>query len=178
MGTIIKMPSQAEPDTADWRTLLDMMVKISGSFMLVRFSQSGSQPMILKGSRFEINQSFYECTEDEAIPGWGNIGNNTSIYVYAYPNADVVTFAYSPAEPALDTIKGGLFSDANRCIGMVNKLSPTSWNIQTAAPQWILPWRTTNPIQYGSDGVVRFKLPTLTTAQEASTQDGDMWIRV
>jgi len=196
MATRIPTPAITGPNINDWQTLLTMNEKISGSFMVLNIvaSDGNNQPTVMRGSRFEINGSFFEVT---AVNGnvvgsagggiaWGSLTINQVFFIYAQPQGDTARFIYASQAPVFDPMRGGLFGPAgnadlgpSRCIGQVRRTgNGSTYDLAIAAPQWMVPLRQVpGPLQYDNvTGQFSFRLPVLSPAQAALTENGDMWI--
>lgn len=171
MATRIVEPASSNPQTTDWQNLLNKLTKTTGAHYIVGFTNMDNidEPEVVKGSRFEINGSFFEVTANEAITGWDDIVNERIAYVYAIPNSpnpeemSSCVFAYSITKPTLDVALGGLFDGTNRCIGWVFKRSATSWEQKAVwYPQFMIDVRTSSLLTYRG-GTIVARVPTLSS---------------
>jgi hypothetical protein len=109
-------PNQTIANLNDWRILIERTTFQGSGYMLVDWcgKQTTDIPVILKGSRIELNNSFYEVKKNEIINGWDNISDNTWCYVYlkAFLNG-TAEFNWSTTKPTFQIEKGGWFHPVN-----------------------------------------------------------------
>ena len=180
MANRIVEPASTDPDTIDWQNALNKLTKTTGSFLMVGLTNidNDNEPMVMEGSKFEINGAFFEVSVNETITGYDLIPVGKTAYIYAIPNTpdpisvSLCTFEYSETLPTLNLAKGGWFDGINRCIGWVIKDAPLSYtNKSIAFP--ILDLRPTNPLR-SVNGALRFQLNVVNDITLA--QNGDMWL--
>ena len=116
MALLITEPDAGPPDLPDWQNIIAKLTKTTGGLQLLDYyvdSVSGDFK-IKKGSRFEINGSFYAVgnTED-SIEDLGLVENARQFFVYAVPEVGGAKFIASHTVPRFDVEKGGFFDKTN-----------------------------------------------------------------
>jgi hypothetical protein len=119
MANIIQEPADNNPDTAAWQQFLFRTTFQGGGFMRLLLANLNTPgiPEVKKGSRLEVNGSFYVCSNetDEAVDT-GEIQNNDWVFVYAVPQADSVIFKCGNIRPSWDIGKSAWYDGMNRCV--------------------------------------------------------------
>jgi len=121
MAVLINRPVDSNPDTIAWQILLNRVDRVSNGWGIVDFTEKQSEavPLIMAGSRFELNGSYWECLQDEVIEEWTNTPYGW-VYAYAVPNLDntLVRFIWSNEKPVFRVDRGGYFHPTRneRCI--------------------------------------------------------------
>jgi len=128
MAIIIEEPNDVNPATIDWQKILSRTTFQGGGFMQLKISNLNNQnePVILRGSRLEVNSSFYICEDDEIINN--DISTEQWIYVYAIPQINSLLFEYSNIKPVFDTVKNGWYNENNRAIATMYKRTDGWWS--------------------------------------------------
>jgi hypothetical protein len=119
MTTIVQEPSDSNPITEDWQKFLYRTTLQGGGFMCLMLTNINNtdESRIMKGSRFEINHTFYKTLEDEAIqPPPEGLIDYMFYYVYAVPEIQSAYFIYLSQEPTFNPILGGWFSGSMRAV--------------------------------------------------------------
>jgi hypothetical protein len=132
MATLIPEPLSVNPLTADWQAQLLKDTKTAGGAIetcrLTNWDNT-AEPLVAKGSRFEINGSYYEVApDDEAITGWAGISVGATAYVYATPGSGSASFSYSSTVPTWDSAKGGWYNGTARALFRLTKTSATVYS--------------------------------------------------
>jgi hypothetical protein len=136
MAVMISEPVDSNPMTEDWQRLLSKLTATTGGLFLLDFTekQSLDVPMILAGSRFELNGSFYKVENDEEIQDFSEIDNGQA-YVYAESIGNgnlAVQFYFDNAAPTFQVAKGGWYHPAEnkRCIMSCFKENDTNCRLK------------------------------------------------
>ncbi|MCL2293573.1 MAG: hypothetical protein FWC36_01725 [Spirochaetes bacterium] len=132
MAKLISEPLDYNPQTEDWQKLLYKLTTTTGGLNLIEITQSDGEnpPRVVKGSRLEVNGSFYQVDEDELITGFSALPLNALSYIYAEPQENgVLLFNMSPAVPVMSIAKGGLFNGASRCIALIRRIGAAEYNL-------------------------------------------------
>jgi hypothetical protein len=118
MADIIVEPSNENPGTSDWQKNLLKMTMTTGGFLLIGLAEMDTPgvPVVMAGSRFEINGSFFCCPEDESVGGSPVKDSVNYIYAVPGPDGDVAAFRYGAEVPGWDAAKGGWYSGNDRAI--------------------------------------------------------------
>lgn len=128
----IPEPTKDEANIDDWYKILRRTTFQGGGFSKIMLTELNTSniPAVMKGSRVEVNNSFYVVTADETINDPGNLANEQWIFVYAVVQQDGVRFDYHNRRPEWDTAKCGWFDTVNltdRCIAKMYKRSDGWW---------------------------------------------------
>lgn len=117
MAVLVCEPSDYNPNTQDWQKFLYRTTLQGGGFMCLFFTNMNNtnRPKVMKGSRLEVNGSFYIVEDDEDIQV-DNLINGTIYYCYAIPEPGYLFFQLSDQEPAYDPVRGGWFSGSMRAV--------------------------------------------------------------
>jgi len=119
MAILIQEPDDKNPDIPDWQKLLYRTTIQGGGLLLVSLTNmtNTDRPMVVEGSRLEVNHSFYIATENEEIddPPDGLVSGQV-YFLYAIPHTESLSWQFLAVEPSFDTMKGGFFSGTMRAI--------------------------------------------------------------
>ena len=72
-------------------------------------------PILKRGTKFELNGSYYTLSSDTPIPAH-NITTNTQVYVYVYFTGQNITFEYSTDSPAWNEYKNAFYLGDKRAL--------------------------------------------------------------
>jgi len=130
MAGIIKEPQDCNPLTADWQSFLYRTTFQGGGFlkiMLTDLNTSGV-PRIAKGSRLEVNGTFYLVAAEEAVNNTYNVANEQWIFIYAVPQNQTLIFEYRNTMPVYSAEKNGYYSDFARAVAKMYKRRDGYWS--------------------------------------------------
>ncbi|MDR1288261.1 MAG: hypothetical protein LBK08_11685 [Treponema sp.] len=127
MAILIAEPVNENPGTSDWQKNLLKTTMTTGGLLLAGVTKTDT-PSMIKGSRLEVNGSFYyvgENSSDEVIDGWDTVANSNFCYIYAVPGGDICTFSSRSLteSPAWNPALGGWFKNNDRAVYLAYKNS-------------------------------------------------------
>jgi hypothetical protein len=127
MAILIAEPANENPGPSDWMQNLLKMTMTTGSLLLSGVTKTDT-PAIIKGSRFEVNGSFYYVNKDdtdETVHNWSTIDDAGFCYIYAVPDGDTCTFSAMDLSNAPMWIPalGGWFMGTSRALYLAYKSS-------------------------------------------------------
>ena len=133
MASLITEPAKSNPDTTEWINLLNKLIMTSGGFELIDFTEKNTTavPRIKKGTRFEVNGSFFYVSSNyvdgsDPVDGFSSIGSNNWCYIYAKPSLDKLSCVFefvvksTANTPVFDTERGGWFHPANNWRALIS----------------------------------------------------------
>ena len=178
MAEMIPEPAESLPGTEDWQDLLRKLTFTTGGLLLVDISNRNTYalPEILPGTRIEINSSFYIARQIEEVQVPNTIIDGR-VFIYAIPMEDYCYFELSNVFPVMDMSKGGLYNGTHRAIVTMRRIMDLYYEKQILYNNAFYETRETGPFIFTDDGQLKFRIPTLTTDQEARTESGDIWFR-
>jgi hypothetical protein len=120
---LIPEPSNENPNTNDWQLLLSKLTRTTGGMHLMGITNplDTNEPIIMAGSRFDINGSFFWCTGQEPITG--TPVNNTTNFIYAVLENGYVHFEYRINIPVWNPLYGGYYDGLHRALFKFEYLS-------------------------------------------------------
>jgi len=119
----IPEPNIKQADLYDWQKLIGRTASQGAGFLSIGLINIDNlnEPSIAKGSRLEVNHSFYHVIANDEIIG-GKVSNGRN-FIYAEPitiddDPFSLAFIYDAAEPEWDTEKGGWYKaeTSNRAV--------------------------------------------------------------
>ena len=112
MAVMVQEPLDNNPMTEDWQRFLFRTTFQGGGFIQLMLTNlnTAQVPQIARGSRLEVNGTFYSVPENETIEG--ATSSNRWIFVYAVTLSNSVVFEYSEIFPVWDTMKNGYYSSS------------------------------------------------------------------
>lgn len=123
-GDIVPMPANG---AADWSDFVVQVEKQRTGYQSISLTNFGNdnEPEIAAGSICEIGGSVAKFDINEAITGWGVIGNDNDVYIKLVPAAPLVTAEFTTVAPTWSDAKQGWYgagaSATHRYIGGLYK---------------------------------------------------------
>ena len=124
-------PATTNPQLADWVLFIDNIILKTKGLNAASITEgfTSDEPIMERGSSFEVDDSFYYLNNDEAITGWAGIANGE---VWIYTNG--LSIWYSVTEPAFSYTKYGWYSGTSRALFKLDKGGATNWAYKTKLP--------------------------------------------
>jgi hypothetical protein len=109
--------------TNDWINLLNKLTRIAGGLCLIGLNDidNTGAPVVSAGSRFELNGSFFQTTNDVSVTD-DNTSNSSWVYLYAHRILNSVELLLRTTTPIWSPFQGGWYYDNDRCLAKMIKL--------------------------------------------------------
>ena len=103
-GSLIPMPANG---ASDWSNFVIQVVRQRRGYMGICLSNigNGNEPKIQSGSQLEVNGALYKFDAEEALTGWGGIGNNNDVYMKVIPAGASITAIFTTTPPTWSDAK-------------------------------------------------------------------------
>jgi len=116
--TQVLEPRDYSPNDKDWQDFLYRTTFQNGGYikLMLRELNTSEEPLIARGSRLEVNGTFYSLPEDMEILDPHNVAYEQWIFIYAAVQPNSLKFEYRNTLPKYDTAKCGWFDGTDRAI--------------------------------------------------------------